>query len=133
MSAVTLELENTLKQLDAASARSLERVVWDVLRLAKQRQEARPVVRDNNGYPAGHFERLTGSWAEVTFALPDDPPPRTFPRMVMTHLMGANIVIAILKGRLGLNRQRIVAWASCPPAKPESTQAGCPRHNAFGI
>ncbi len=79
MTAVTLELENALKQLDPASAHSLERVVWDVLRLAKQRQEARPSARDNNGYPAGHFERLTGSWAEVTFALPDDPPPRPSP------------------------------------------------------
>ena len=79
MSAVTLELENALKQLDPASAHSLERVVWDVLRLAKQRQEARPLARDNNGYPAGHFERLTGSWADVTFALPDDPPPGPSP------------------------------------------------------
>ena len=79
MTAVTLELENALKQLDPASAHSLERVVWDVLRLAKQRQEARPSARDNNGYPAGHFERLTGSWAEVTFALPDDPPPGPSP------------------------------------------------------
>ena len=79
MSAVTLELENALRQLDPASAHSLERVVWDVLRLAKQRQVAWPLARDKNGYPAGHFERLTGSWADVTFALPDDPPPGPSP------------------------------------------------------
>ena len=79
MTAVSLELENALRELDPASADSLERVVWDVLRLAKQRQEVRPAARDNNGYPDGHFERLTGSWADVTFALPDDPPPGPSP------------------------------------------------------
>jgi hypothetical protein len=38
MNTVTLELENTLRELDPSSATSLEQVVWDVLRLARQRR-----------------------------------------------------------------------------------------------
>ena len=84
MTAVSAELENTLRQLDPASASSLERVVWDVLQLARQRQSVRsargPVGHlADKGYPAGHFERLTGSWAGVEFELPDDPPPDASP------------------------------------------------------
>ena len=84
MTAVSVELENTLRQLDPASASSLERVVWDVLKLARQRQGARAAQGagsslDDKGYPAGHFDRLTGSWAGVEFELPDDPPPDPSP------------------------------------------------------
>lgn len=78
MTTVSVELENTLRQLDAASASSLEQVVWDVLRLAKQRRGAGSLQNGTlgaNGYPPGHFERLTGSWADVDMELPDDPPP----------------------------------------------------------
>ena len=81
MTAVSAELENTLRQLDPASASSLERVVWDVLQLARQRRISQGAGRDQDdkGYPSGHFDRLTGSWAGVEFELPDDPPPNPSP------------------------------------------------------
>jgi hypothetical protein len=78
MSAVAVELEDTLRKLDSASADSLERLVRDVLDFAKHRQGDRlssgedPGL-DDHGYPVGHFARLTGSWADAEFELPDDP------------------------------------------------------------
>ncbi|HWB01501.1 MAG TPA: hypothetical protein VG796_00665 [Verrucomicrobiales bacterium] len=80
MSDVCIELENTLRQLDPASASSLERVVRDVLKLAKQRRSSDADGGiDANGYPIGHFKHLTGSWADVEFELPDDSPPDASP------------------------------------------------------
>ena len=84
MTAIATELENTLRDLDPHSARSLERVVWDVLLLARKRHGHHSVPHGNtdldaNGYPAGHFERLAGSWKDVQFALPEDPPPGPSP------------------------------------------------------
>lgn len=64
MNTVTLELENTLRELDPASATSLEQVVWDVLRLARQRRASTQAGETAaSGFPTGHFERLVGSWA----------------------------------------------------------------------
>lgn len=80
MTAVTVELENTLRQLDVASASSLEQVVWDLLRLAKQQPSAvRTSGAAAGGYPRGHFERLVGSWADLDFELPRDHPPEASP------------------------------------------------------
>ena len=84
MTAIATELENTLRDLDPQSASSLERVVWDVLMLAKKQHGNQSAPHANsemdvNGYPSGHFERLAGSWKDVEFALPEDPPPGSSP------------------------------------------------------
>ena len=80
MHTVTLELENTLRQLDPASATSLEQVVRDVLKLAKLRRvSAREGEAAAGSYPSGHFEGLVGSWAGVEFELPGDRPPEATP------------------------------------------------------
>ena len=80
MNTVALELENTLRELDPASATSLEQVVWDVLRLARQRRASTQAGETAaSGFPPGHFERLVGSWAGVEFDLPGDLPREATP------------------------------------------------------
>ncbi|HET6250658.1 MAG TPA: hypothetical protein VFE47_23420 [Tepidisphaeraceae bacterium] len=78
MSNVTLELEETLQQLDAPAASLLERLVRDALALVRQGGVAsRPA--DSKGWPPGYFEQTAGSFADEPFDIPDDPPPTANP------------------------------------------------------
>lgn len=78
MSTVTLDLQATLKGLDADSAAKLERLVRDAIDLA-QPSKAKPVEVDAKGWPVGHFEKFAGCLAGEPWDLPDDPPPEPTP------------------------------------------------------
>lgn len=58
MSLIASELDRVLQELDVETARSLEDVVRDLLRLTRRRAAA-----NDSGWPAGYFERTAGSFA----------------------------------------------------------------------
>ena len=65
-------LDQTLNRLDPATALWLERKVQDAVADADLKAKQ---PTDAKGYPLGYFERLSGSFANEPFDLPDDPPP----------------------------------------------------------
>ena len=73
MSAIALELEQTLASMPPAQATLLERLVSDALKLVKANSSA-PTV-DANGWPLGHFEKYAGSFANEPLDEPVDLPP----------------------------------------------------------
>jgi hypothetical protein len=76
MSSVALELEQTLKQLDAQSATLLEQLVRDALALVQQNGAAASGGSvDAGGWPVGHFEKYAGCLAGDDWQPPADPPP----------------------------------------------------------
>ncbi len=79
MNGVALELEETLRGLDARSAAALERAVRGVLALAAERPALAKDAVDANGYPIGYFEQTAGAFANEPFDIPDDPPPGPTP------------------------------------------------------
>lgn len=75
MSAITLDLQATLKELDPDSASKLERLVRDAMALA--RPATRPPTTgavDKNGWPIGFFEETAGCFASEPFDFPTDLP-----------------------------------------------------------
>lgn len=76
MSGVTLELEQTLSQLDAQSAALLERLVRDALSLVRQKGAAAATSAvDALGWPVGYFEKYAGCLAGDDWQPAPDPPP----------------------------------------------------------
>jgi hypothetical protein len=76
MSTLTLDLQATLKELDADSAIKLERLVRDALALA-QPSKAKPASAgavDKNGWPEDFFEETAGSFANEPLDLPTGLP-----------------------------------------------------------
>jgi len=76
MSAVCLDLEQTLNRLDPHAAAALERLVRDALVLAKSRNgsAALKAATDARGWPVGYFESTAGSFAGEPLEAPADPP-----------------------------------------------------------
>lgn len=74
MSALTVDLQATLKELDPDSASKLERLVRDAMALA-QPSKSKAVEVDANGWPVGHFEKYAGCLAGEDWVPPADPPP----------------------------------------------------------
>lgn len=74
MSTLALELDNTLKSLDAPSAARLDRAVRDVIALVKPDPST---AVDAKGFPPGYFEQTSGAFADIEFARPaqGDLPP----------------------------------------------------------
>lgn len=75
MSTVTLDLQATLKELDADSASKLERLVRDAMALV--RPATKPAAAgavDKNGWPVGFFEETAGCFANEPFDFPTDLP-----------------------------------------------------------
>lgn len=81
MSTLTLDLQATLKELDADSATKLERLVRDAIALAQpsKTKPAAAVAVDKNGWPVGHFEKFAGCLAGEDWNPPADPPPEPTP------------------------------------------------------
>jgi len=75
MSAIAIELEQTLASLDSTQATLLERLVSDALKLVKAKSS--PPSVDANGWPLGHFEKYAGSFAHETLEEPVDLPPES--------------------------------------------------------
>ena len=73
MSAIALELEQTLASIPPAQATLLERLVSDALNLVKAKSSL-PAV-DANGWPLGHFDKYAGSFANEPLDEPVDLPP----------------------------------------------------------
>ena len=63
MSVLAQELDQTLQELDADTARSLEQTVKDVLRLVRKGAA-------KGGWPAGYFQRTAGVFAGESFERP---------------------------------------------------------------
>lgn len=82
MSTLAVGLQTTLKQLDPDSASKLERLVRDAIDLAQPSKTKLGAV-DANGWPVGYWEKFAGCLAGEDWDLPDDPPPRANPTMVM--------------------------------------------------
>ncbi len=78
MSKVTLDLQASLKQLDADSATKLERLVRDAIELA-QPSKAKPVDVDAKGWPVGYWEKFAGCMAGEDWDIPHDPTPEPTP------------------------------------------------------
>ena len=78
MSTLTLDLQTTLKGLDADSASKLERLVRDAIDLA-QPSKAKSGDVDAHGWPVGHFEKYAGCLAGEVWDPPSDPPPEPTP------------------------------------------------------
>lgn len=75
MSTLTLDLQATLKELDADSATKLERLVRDAIALVQPaKKPAAAGAVDKNGWPAGFFEETAGSFANEPFDFPADLP-----------------------------------------------------------
>ena len=78
MSALTVEITETLKSLDPKRAKALERAIHDLLIVvrpeAKSDDAPAPgkVEVDANGWPIGYWESVAGSWADLEFEAPDD-------------------------------------------------------------
>ena len=80
MSAVTVELQQTLSQLDARSAAMLERLVRDALSLVRQKGVAASNgAVDALGWPVGYFEKYAGCMAGDDWRPSPDPPPEPAP------------------------------------------------------
>lgn len=80
MSTLTLDLQATLKELDADSASKLERLVRDAMALVRPvRKSAASGAVDENGWPVGHFEKYAGCLAGEDWEPPADPPPEPSP------------------------------------------------------
>jgi hypothetical protein len=73
MSTVSLDLQATLRELDADSASKLERLVRDAIALA-QPSKAKPGEVDAKGWPVGYFKETAGCFASEPFDFPADPP-----------------------------------------------------------
>lgn len=75
MSTLALDLQATLKELDADSASKLERLVRDAMTLVRPASRiAPPGAVDKNGWPVGFFEETAGSFANEPFDFPADLP-----------------------------------------------------------
>lgn len=79
MSTLTIELAQTLSELDERSAQSLERLVRDAMELVRPTQTKGTAAADARGWPTGYFEQTAGSFAGEPFDIPNDPPPDTTP------------------------------------------------------
>lgn len=82
MSAICLDLEQTLSRLDPSAAAALEQLVQDALILAKTRNACNapiPAV-DTRGWPVGYFERTAGCFAGEPLEAPSDPPAQPLPQ-----------------------------------------------------
>src|SRR5437016_2108652 len=66
MSALTNELEQTLKELDEHSALALERQVRDAITLARPAKPNATTALDAKGWPLGYFEKYAGCLAGIT-------------------------------------------------------------------
>lgn len=78
MSTVTLDLQTTLKNLDAQAASKLERLVRDAIDLA-QPAKGKPDEVDAKGWPLGYFEKFAGCMAGEEWDIPEDSPPEPSP------------------------------------------------------
>ncbi len=76
MSAIALEIEQTLSSMDAQTASQMERAVRDVLTTFRK-GKAKKSAMSANGWPAGYFEATAGAFANEPFDFPDDPPPES--------------------------------------------------------
>ena len=79
MKPVTLDLQATLRELDAEAASKLERLVRDAIDLARP-SKAKSAEVDAKGWPVGHFEKFAGCMAGEQWDVPDDPPPEALPQ-----------------------------------------------------
>lgn len=75
MSAVVLELEQTLATMPPAQATLLERLVGDALKLVQANQALQSAPVDDKGWPLGHFEKYAGCFANEPLDEPIDLPP----------------------------------------------------------
>ena len=83
MSALELEIAETLKTLDPARARAFERALHDLLSVVR-RDEAGPEATkaaavDANGWPLGYWEKFAGCLAGDDWEPAPDPPPEDHP------------------------------------------------------
>ena len=79
MSALTKELEQTLRELDGHSALALERLVRDAITLARPAQSNGTTALDAKGWPMGYFEKYAGCLAGDDWQPPADPSPEPSP------------------------------------------------------
>jgi hypothetical protein len=76
MSAIALQLEQTLASLDPSQASALERLVRDAMDLVRARPRVAATAGvDANGWPVGHFEKYAGAFANEPFDESPDSPP----------------------------------------------------------
>ena len=79
VSALTNELEQTLRELDEHSALALERLVRDAITLARPAKSNGITALDSKGWPVGYFEKYAGCLAGDDWQPPADPPPEPSP------------------------------------------------------
>ena len=84
MSALELEIAETLKTLDPARARAFERALHDLLSVVRRdAAPPRPATNgavDAKGWPVGYWDSVVGSLADDDWEPPADPPPEPLPR-----------------------------------------------------
>ena len=83
MSTLRTEIAETLLTLSEEDADAMAAVLQQAL-LRRRALEKRPprapsIPRDANGWPIGYWEKFAGSWADLVFEAPDDPPPEPHP------------------------------------------------------
>lgn len=78
MSSVSLDLQATLKEIDADAASKLERLVRDAIDLA-QPSKVKSAEVDEHGWPLGYWDKFAGCLADEPWDLPDDAPAEPAP------------------------------------------------------
>ncbi len=85
MSALTLEITETLKSLDPKRAQALERAIHDLLIVVRPDAKSDgdtpplPITVDDKGWPIGYWEKFAGCLEGETWDPSPDPPPEPHP------------------------------------------------------
>lgn len=82
MSALEIQISETLKSLDPPRARAFERAMYELLSVVRPdtvELAQRTTAVDANGWPLGYWDRFAGCWADLEYEAPADPAPEPHP------------------------------------------------------
>ena len=83
MTALEIEIAETLKSLDPLRAKAFERAIHELLLVVRPDAKASiltpSTMVDAKGWPLGYWEKFAGCWADLEFEPPADPPPEPHP------------------------------------------------------
>jgi len=84
VSALEVQIAETLKSLDPPRARAFERAIYELLSVVRPDTEVGEMARragavDANGWPQGYWDRFAGCWADLEYEAPSDPAPEPHP------------------------------------------------------
>jgi hypothetical protein len=84
VSALEVQIAETLKSLDPPRARAFERAIYELLSVVRPNGDIQEPAQlttpvDANGWPQGYWDRFAGCWADLEYEASSDPAPEPHP------------------------------------------------------